>query len=134
MSINEKYIIIVQFINPAHVGLIYSKLNNLKEGSLINFSDYVLAELYKRHRDLNAICQILRKKYDMSTHIRLGLKDYKLYTRKKDDKTKWNECKTFYLSEEIEKFEIGTILSTNKRLRSDLDQIYIENMLECLEC
>jgi hypothetical protein len=62
LSINEKYTIIVQFFNPAHVGLIYSKLNNLKEGSLINFSDYVPAELYKRHRDLNAICQILRKR------------------------------------------------------------------------
>ena len=118
--VNEKTDIVVEFKNPSNVGYIYSLTKNLDKNDLITFTEHVPGELFKRHRELNAISKILWDEGNL-THIRLGHKDYNLYAKPKNDNTKWTDVIPFKLTEDIQKFEIGKLPmhNYNKRMRTD---------------
>ena len=117
-TIDNNLDIVVEFKNPSNVGFIYSLTKNIDKNDPISIAEYVPAELFKRHRELNSISKILRDEGNV-THIRLGQKDYNLYAKPKNDITKWTDIIPYKLSDDIHKFEIGILpyYSTNKRIR-----------------
>ena len=117
---NENNDVIVQFEDHSNVGYIYHMTKNLEKMDKISFTEYIPAEFYRRHREINSIAKILRDD-NWKTHVRMGKSDYKLLAKAKDDTTDWNKIKSFHLSEDISKFEIGIVPqnNVNKRRRDD---------------
>jgi hypothetical protein len=73
MTINEIKLtsendLIVQYKNPTMVGYLYSQTKNLNPKSDISFNDYIPAEFYRRHRELNAISHIIREKKNVYSY------------------------------------------------------------------
>ena len=114
--INQKIDLIVEFNEPKYVGYMYSLTKNLDKKDNLTLSEYIPGEFYKRHRELNAISKILRDKGHL-THIRLGNTDYNLYSKQKDDNTKWINVTPYKLTDEITSFEIGLLptIEVNKK-------------------
>ena len=133
---NESGDIIVQFINNANVGYIFSVMKNLDEDDMLSINQYVPAEFYKRHREINAICKIYRNTNNVNTHVRIGKKDYKVFVKNKEDVRPWSEIAPLYLPSELSKFEIGIIAKekTNKRLRDDIDTDDESILYDCNQC
>ena len=135
---NEKGDIIVQFSNITNVGYIFSVMKNMDKDDKTSICQYVPAEFFKRNREVNAICKIYRETDNMNTHIRIGMKDYKVYVKSKEDNRTWNELAPLYLPKELTKFETGKIIidkSYNKRSRDDNDtDDDIEIDYECNQC
>ena len=118
---NENGDLIVQFANTSNVGFIYSCMKNLEKNDKLSINQYVPPEFYKRFRELNGICKIYRMD-NKNTHIRLGMTDYKIYVKEKDDKRSWSEIAPLFIPKELSKFEIGIVYETsNKRKKIDED-------------
>ena len=65
---NDKGDLIVQFNNVNHVGYIYSQINNIEHDDTISINEYIPAEFYKRHRQLNVIAKVMRIN-NLNTHL-----------------------------------------------------------------
>ena len=131
----DKDEIIVQFSDPENVGYIYSLTPKLDKNDKISFCEYIPAQFFKRHREINAICKQFREN-NFNTHVRFGNKDYNMYVKEKNDTTSWSNLNPYKLHEEITEFEIGKIpknLASNKRSRpSDEQENYVSNFARSL--
>ena len=78
---NENNDVIVQFEDQSNVGYIYHMTKNLDKMDKISFTEYIPAEFYRRHREINSFAKILRNN-DWKTHVRMGKFDYKLLAKK----------------------------------------------------
>ena len=105
---------------------------NLDKSDKISFTEYIPAEFYRRHREINSIAKILRNN-DLKTHVRIGKYDYKLLSKDKDDTTEWSKVTPYNLTDDIAKFEIGIVPQTNinkRRRDNDTDDNYTYDIEE----